>query len=193
MISKVELAALTAALVVAISTLVPAQVNSQEDGNSIASLANSMNEKFQQLFDRFAQLELKVDRILESKTEQTGCSSQCKVGRGMGGHPLTSNNNAAKEHSRSLQAHLNATLDRVHELETIISHREFHACVILQKLRVAKFKVSICLYSCGCSGLSKICSKRTSARDCYPSKCNRKPHLSITRALCQYMSVGPQG
>ena len=41
--------------------------SSHDDGNSVTALARSMNQKFQELFDRLDRLELKMNTIIADK------------------------------------------------------------------------------------------------------------------------------
>ena len=94
------------------------------NGSSVAALANSMNEKFQQVIERFSQLELKVDRILANQNDRTACSSE-KVERievkepsetntpGIGHQGFTvtqMNSSLHEERNRTLCVELNPTV-----------------------------------------------------------------------------------
>ena len=92
-----------------------------------------MNEKFQLLFDKFSQLELKVDRILETQNELTRCRSitEAKIDEAGGSGPGASNY-AGTAHPGSMEAQLNASLTQVNQLKSILSHRESSFSHLLQ-------------------------------------------------------------
>ena len=108
-----------------------------EDGNSIASLAINMNEKFQQLFDIFAQLEVKVDRILERQNGLTSLLPEEEDERTRSrGHVGSSN--GSNGHQGSMKAQLNESLTQVNRLQSILSQREYEFCIFCNDLRLLK-------------------------------------------------------
>ena len=99
----------------AISSVKASVENGDDDGNSMPAWAR-------QLFQKFAQLELKVDKILEQQNSMTECFSDRATERVEGGNPAEFNS-ADTGPQGSMTAQLNASSAQVDRLETILSQR----------------------------------------------------------------------
>ena len=107
----------------AISSVKSSAENIEEDGNSVAALAHSMNEKFQQLFHKFAQLDMKVDKILENRNARKASSAEKQVDRDDDRDSERSQNSFRSDRD-SMDPELWARLMQADRLEIILSQSE---------------------------------------------------------------------
>ena len=101
------------------TALISAHEGNPVDVNSVAALATNLNNKFQQLFHRFDQLESKVNRILQRKRYRAGLAI---VDDYVG--PEEADEDLVPSESAVVEAQLNASLKEVNRLQNILSQRK---------------------------------------------------------------------
>ena len=104
-----------------ISKAVSVDGKSNEDGNSMAALANNMDRKFEQIFQRFDQLEMKVNKIMERQNEESRCSGGVVDDNG-GDEGATED--PVRPDSGSMEGQINSSLNEVDRLQRILFQRE---------------------------------------------------------------------
>ena len=111
-----------------ISTVVSTNQDPQEDKGPVAGLADKMEEKFQQLFDKFDRLELKVNSIIEKQNIQCGGSGGTEI-MDEGSSVKPTEDSVHPRHTGSMESAISAHVDR---LENIVSERKSSFLIRLQ-------------------------------------------------------------
>ena len=123
-------AALLVATTVVIFTVVSTNEDPQEDKGSVACLAKKMDEKFQQLLDKFDRLELKVNSIIEKQNVQ--CRSRGREIEDEGGSVETTEESVHPRHTGSMESEIGGRVSQMKRLESIVSERNSGLLITLQ-------------------------------------------------------------
>ena len=99
-----------------------ASADSQEDKNSVAALANSINRKFTQVFERFDQLEAKMNQIIENQSGQIRCPLVETLAEGGTEGPVQIEGRPAPVVIKGCK--INANLKQITDLQRIQSERK---------------------------------------------------------------------